>query len=108
MSFEDTNAALPHDAEFTRIMRDLINEAMMEAGITDSTIESPAIDDLIQVTLKQGFAAAEADMRRRFPNEAIHPDAFRDEVMFMLMKVMFDHGFRVGRLFEARGYEIDL
>lgn len=98
--------ALRQDPEFNHIMGELIDEALLEQDITDAQITSITIERLVGV-LEQHIPMMEQQLEQEHPEESTGPGHFRDEAIRSTVALAFSAGFRVGRMFNARGYEIN-
>lgn len=99
---------LYNDPSFDAVMEDIIKDTVDEAHIMEGQINSPAIMRLCKA-LAQQVPDIEAGLRRQFPDEGKdNPDAFLPEAVTAIVQLAWDHGFRAGRIFQARGHEVGL
>jgi hypothetical protein len=97
-----------NDPSFDAVMDDIIKDTLDEAHIMEGQINSPSIMRLC-ATLASQVPDIEAGLREQFPDEGgDNPDAFLPEAVTAIVQLAWDHGFRAGRIFQARGHEVGL
>lgn len=92
------------DPHFDGIIADVLHDTAEEAVILEDVhdnqvIESPAIISFCH-RLTSLLPAMWQDLHTR------HPDAEYPEAVLGLVQMTWDYGFRAGRIFQARGYEV--